>query len=253
MNTPKLVETAVSFVSRHRTEFLTGIGIIGWAATAVLVATETPKALKLIEEKKQEEDKEKLTPVETVATAWKPYIPAVVTGAVSTACLIGASSESVRRTAALATAYKLSETAFTEYKEKVAETFGEKKEQTIREAIAKDKIENNPVSKSEVIITPRGSTLCFDTLSSRYFTADIDTVKRAEIELNRRMQQDIGGYVTINDYYDEIGLAHTEVGDYLGWNSFNLMRLDISSHVADDGRPALVIGHHTAPRYDFDR
>lgn len=251
MNTPKLIGSAVSFVSRHRTEFLTGIGIIGWAATAILVATETPKAMKLIEEKKKEEDKEKLTPTETVATAWKPYVPALVTGTIATACLVSASSESVRRATALATAYKLSETAFDEYRAKVVETFGEKKEQTVRDAIAKDKIDNNPVSKNEVIITSRGSTLCFDTLSSRYFVADIDTVKRAEIELNRRMQHDIGGYVTLNDFYDEIGIAHTGVGDDLGWNSDNLIKLDISSHVAEDGRPALVIGHYVAPKYDF--
>lgn len=55
-----------------------------------------------------------------------------------------------KRTAALATAYKLSETALTEYKEKVVETIGEKKEQLVRDKIDKDHIDKDPVSKKRL-------------------------------------------------------------------------------------------------------
>ena len=104
-------------------------GIAGMITTTVLAVRSTPKALKLIEEKKKEEGVDKLTPAETVKTAWKCYIPAMVLGATSVGCLVGASRVSLRRNAALATAYKLSETALTEYREQVVETIGEKKEQ----------------------------------------------------------------------------------------------------------------------------
>ena len=92
-------------------EILTGLGVAGMITTVVLSVKATPKAMKLIEEEKfnrqNEQDSIKLTKIETVKVAWKPYIPAIVTGTVSVGCLIGAASVSTRRTAAIATAYKL--------------------------------------------------------------------------------------------------------------------------------------------------
>ena len=149
-------------VSKHSPEILTGLGIGGMVTTTVLAVKATPKALKLIEEKKREEHVDDLTVIDTVKATWKCYIPATITGVTSIVCLVGASSVSARRNAALATAYKISETALTEYREKVVETIGEKKEKSVREKIDKDRIDKNPVSKNEVIITKSGETLCYD-------------------------------------------------------------------------------------------
>ena len=126
-----LKDTRKAFV-KHSPEILTGVGIAGMITTTVLAVRATPKALRLIDAKEYEEQRE-LTKFETIKTAWKPYVPAAVTGALSTACLIGASSVSLKRNAALAAAYTLSDTAFREYKEKVVETIGEKKEEMIQE------------------------------------------------------------------------------------------------------------------------
>ncbi len=65
-------------------------------------------------------------PKDIIKTAWPCYIPAAV-GAISVFCLIGASSTNLRRNAALATAYTLSESTLKEYQEKVVETIGEKR------------------------------------------------------------------------------------------------------------------------------
>lgn len=255
LNLTKILKETRIILTKHSPEILTGLGIAGMITTTVLAVKATPKALKLIEDYEETVlfDHEKIKPIEAVKLTWKCYIPAVITGTVSITCLIGASSVNIRRNAALATAYKLSETALTEYREKVVETIGENKEKTVREAVAKDKIEKNPVSEKEVIITGNGDSLCFDPLSSRYFMSNIEAIKKAENTINKRMIQDITGYASINDFYDEIGLSHTEIGDYLGWNSENLIDLDIGAHKADDGRPSLVIGHYNRPQYDYDK
>ena len=114
-------------VKKHSPEILTGIGIAGMITTTVMAVRATPKALILIEEKKDELEVDELTPKETIQAAWTCYIPAAAIGTVSVACLIGASSVNMRRRAALATAYTLSESALKEYQEKVVETIGEKK------------------------------------------------------------------------------------------------------------------------------
>lgn len=251
LNLANLVSNTRQFANKHSPEILTGIGIAGMITTTVLAVRATPKALQLIEEKKNEDWVDELSPLEVVKTAWKPYIPAAVTGVASVACLIGASSVNAKRNAALATAYKLSETALSEYREKVIETIGEKKEKTVRDKVAEERVKKNPVSKSEVIVTNNGTTLCFDPISARYFKSSIDKIKRAENELNKQMLHDISGYVSLNDFYDELGLDHTSVGDDLGWNVDRLIDISFSSQLNDNGEPSVVLDYLVAPKYDF--
>ena len=158
-NLANLMSNTRQFANKHSPEILTGIGIAGMITTTVLAVRATPKALELLEEKKNEDWVDELSPLEVVKAAWKPYVPAAVTGIASVACLIGASSVNAKRNAALATAYKLSETALSEYREKVIETIGEKKEKTVRDKVAEERVKKNPVSKSEVVVTNNGTTL----------------------------------------------------------------------------------------------
>jgi hypothetical protein len=254
-NVAKFAKDIQVGMSKHSPEILTTLGITGMVATTVLAVKATPKAMRLIDEKNRERDyygdDGPMPKLEVVKTCWKCYAPAVLTGLFSAACLIGANSVNARRNAALATAYKLSETALIEYRDKVLDTVGEKKEQTIRDKVAREHIEKNPVTKREVIVTGNGKSLCFDPYSSRYFESDIELIRRAENTLNKQILHDICGTATLNEFYDEIGLPHTEIGDDLGWNTDNLISLDISSHIADDGRPSLVIGHYNRPQYDY--
>ena len=128
--------------------------------------------------------------------------------------------------------------------------FGEKKHETVKDAIAKDKIEKNPIAMQEVIITEKGNTLCYDVLSGRYFKGDIDKIKKAENELNRQMRDEM--YISLNDFYYEIGLENIKLGDELGWNiNEGYIDLSFSSQLASDGTPCLVIDYAVAPRYDY--
>lgn len=240
-------------LKKHSPEILTGIGITGMITTTVLAVKATPKALMLIEERKLDLNTEELKKTEIVKTVWPCYIPTLVTGTLSIACIIGASSVNLRRNAALATAYTIADTARKEYREKVIETIGEKKEMLVRDAIAKDKIEANPVETQQVIITEKGDTLCYDPLSGRYFKSDIDKINRAINEINRRMLDDT--YVSLNDFYYEIGLDNTKIGDQLGWrvDTCGLIDMRFSSQLTNDSTPCLVMDFTDAPMYEYDR
>ncbi len=252
-NLATITKDVRKFASKRSPEILTGIGIAGMITTTVLAVRATPKALELIEEKKKEEWVDELSPLEVVKVAWKPYIPAMVTCVVSTTCLVGASSVHTKRNAALATAYKLSETALSEYREKVVETIGEKKERIVRDKVAEERVKKNPVSKNEVIVTGNGKTLCFDPISGRYFMCSIETIKRAENNLNKQMLHDISGSVSLNEFYDELGLDHVSVGEDLGWNTDQLIDVDFNSQLNDNGEPSVVLDYLAAPKYDFNK
>lgn len=256
-NLANLVKKTQAIMAKRSPEILMGVGIAGMITTTVLAVKATPKALALIEEEKlrkyKETEDDTITKVDALKVAWRPYIPATITGAASIMCLIGSSSVSARRTAALAAAYQISETALTEYREKVVETIGEKKEQLVRDKVAKEKIEKNPVSKSEVIITNDGITLCFDPVSGRYFKSNIERIKRVENTLNKRMLHDITGYISLNEFYDELGLEQTSIGDDLGWNVDNLIDISFSSQIADNGEPSIVLDFRVAPKYGYSK
>lgn len=251
-NITNIIKGIKASISRHSPEILTGIGIAGMVTTTILAVKATPKAIKLIEAEKQAKHVDALSPVDTVKTVWKCYVPAVMTGVSSIACLIGSNAINAKRNAALTTVYTLSEMARNEYKEKVIETIGEKKERTIKEKVDAERIKKDPVSKKEVIITEKGTTLCYDHVFGRYFKSDIDLINRAMNKINREIV--INMYASLNDFYAELGLSPVEMGYDLGWNiDDGTIEIEPSSQLADDGTPCLVIDYSVSPKYNYSR
>lgn len=260
----KIFNDAKSIISKHSPEILTGLGIVGMITTTVLAVKETPKALQIIKEEEEYREElrkadpeiyiQELSTVDIIKMTWKCYIPAAISGAFSIACIVSSNSVNAKRNAALATAYKLSEEAFSIYKDKVIETIGEKKEKSIHDKVDKERIDRKPVSTSEVYITGAGEYLCFDVISGRYFQSDIEKIRRIQNDLNSDM---LTGepYISLSQFYDALGLAHTNVSDRLGWNLYREGKLDIhfGSQIADDGRPCVVVDYMVEPRYEFDK
>lgn len=249
-NLSKIFKGAGQFLSKHSPEVLVGIGITGMITTTILAVRATPKALDLIEKKKKEEHKDKLTPLETVKTTWKCYLPSVITGTSSTACIIGASSMHARRNAALATAYKLSETAFTEYREKMIEEVGEKKDKAVYDKLAQDKVDKTPVNLDDIFRTGKGTARFMDGITGRRFISDMEEIKRAVNQINYRITNDFCGYVTLSEFYSELGLPSTDISDRLGWSAQNgLLDMHYDATIDQDGIPCGVLTYRVAPEW----
>lgn len=247
-----VINSTKNFLSKHSPEILVGIGITGMVTSTVLAVKATPKALGLLEKAKEEKYGEDLTAIETIKTAWKPYIPSMIIGVASISCIIGASAVNTKRNAALATAYAISERSLLTYRDKVIETIGEKKDKEIREKIAQDEVDKKPVSNSQVIITSKGNTLCMDALSGRYFRSDLDKIKKIINELNRDIVTQ--NYVSLNELYYALGLEGLKNGSRLGWNiNEGLIELSYSTCLAENDEPCIVINYETEPYYDFDK
>ena len=156
---------------RHSPEILVGLGIAGAASSVIFAIKATPRAMILLDEKRQELGVEKLEAKEIIKTAAPVYIPTAVSFGVSVACIIGASSVNARRNAALTAAYTLSESTLRTYRDKVLETVGEDKEREIRQAAAIEQQQKTPETQTVVVNHAAGQLKCFDSLSGRYFTA----------------------------------------------------------------------------------
>lgn len=236
-------------INKESPTILTGISITGLISTAILAARAAPAAGKIIEEADAKLNwDEDLTLLEKVKLTWKLYLPAGLVGLSTITCIIGANSIHLRRNAALVGLYTFTEGALKEYQQKVIEVIGDKKDGKIRDEIAQDKLDKNPIDGYNVILTGQGQHLFYDSLSSRYFKSDIETVRKAINDFNVELFKDM--YRTLNDFYDELDIEGTEMGRNMGWNvEDGTLEVRFSAKIATSGEPCVVLNYPVQPRF----
>ena len=238
-------------IMKHSPDILIGMGITGMVSSTILAVKATPKAMTLIEEKKKELKTEKIPAGELAKIVGKCYSFATASGVLGVVCIVGGCSVKNKRNAAIAAAYSLSESSFKTYQEKTLEHIGEKKEQVIREAVAKEAINKVPIKESEIVVTGKGDVLCYDSLSGRYFKSCMEDIRKAENNLNRRMRDE--NCISLNEFYIEIGLREISIGDLLVWHIDNgYIDIDPSTQLTEDDRPCIVLNYRNMPKYYYD-
>jgi hypothetical protein len=256
-------------LNENSTVILTGVGVVGTAATAVLTGRASFKAADLIEDQKaqiaaeknlqenrteeyelQTRDDSILSKTEKFKLVWPHYIPPIAVGVTTIAAIIVAHRIDAKKIAALAIATGVSERVLQEYKDKVVEKFTDRQATAIDDEIAQDRVNNNPPS-GQVIIAGSGDVLCFDDLTGRYFNSTIETIKRAENKVNYTIIQD--DYCSLSTFFEEIGLRPTTYSDMVGWNVNHRMEVKFSTTMSEDSRPCLVLGFTHMPVIDYDK
>jgi hypothetical protein len=248
----KLVRSTKKVFKKHGSTILTCVGAGGVIGTTVLAVKATPKAMLLIEEA-EELKGEKLTVTETVQVAWKPYVPAAVTGAATIACIFGANALNKKQQASLMSAYALLDQKYQDYKNKVADIYGEEADKEIEEEIAKDKYaeyeHNGPLDNGEI--------LYYDEFSHRYFMASPEKVKDAEYEFNKLFA--VLGEATVNEYYELLGISKVMGGDEFGWSQaagaawygYSWIEFSQEKVTMEDGLEAIIITMPFEPTVDY--
>ena len=209
-------------LKKHASTILTCIGGIGVIATSILTAKATPKAMKLLDEAKKEKG-EQLNKIETIKIAGPSYIPAIVTGISTLACIFGANALNKRQQATLMRAYALVDTSFKEYKNKLIELYGEETHHNILDQIAIEKAQDTYIHSAhfctgcDLALEEHCSepVLFYEEYSDRFFESTIEQVITAEYHLNRNYI--LRGYTVLNELYDFLGLEPTEYGSIMGW------------------------------------
>lgn len=238
-------------LDKRTPEILLGFGIAGMAGAIIFAVKATPKAVQIIEAKEKEAGK-KLKWHEKALVAGPCYIPAAVSFIGSATCLIFSSKVQSKRMAAFATAYSLAEESLREYKAKTLEVLGEKKEQEIQDLVAKDSVDRNPVTKTDVIVTGNGKVLCYDKQFGRYFYSTKNKIENAVLDVNNQLLYHES--CSLNDFYSLLDMESVKGGSDLGWCMRNgYLRLSYTSCLADDDTPCLVFTYNIAPIYDFDK
>lgn len=247
-----LAKRAGKLANDNSPAILTAIGLTGTVMTAYLTGKASFKAAEIIQQEYDDRisdaggvnrDFDPAGVKEKVELVWKLFVPAAGTGILTLACIIAANHIGTRRAAALASAYTISEKAFAEYKDKVIEKVGEKKEQGVREELAQDRVNQSPPSRE--VILASGDVLCCDLYTMRYFKSDMESLRRSVNDLNRQLLHD--GYASLTDFYDMIGLPKTTESDEVGWTSDTEMDVKFSTALTDTNLPCITFEFRAMP------
>ena len=218
---------------------------VGTITTAVLVAKASFQAAELITEHELQNapainQKERLRG--RTKLVWKLYIPSAISTVSTIVCIVGANRMESKKTIAATAALAFTERAYSEYRDKVVEEFGTRKDQSIRDKVVADQIANKPAPSQDVLVTGPGNVLCCELFTMRYFACDMEKLRRAVNTLNEKLLKH--DYATLDDFYYLIGLSPTTASGNLGWTSGKLMELVFSTALSDDGRPCITFEYN---------
>lgn len=252
----KTVKTSISKagfeVKKHSPEILLITGIVGVITAAVVACKATMNVPEIIDEAKENIDavhscmeddsiaedysegdaKKDLTIVyvKTGAKLVYNYIPSIVIGALSITSILASNNILKGRNVALAAAYTAVDNRFKEYRNRVAERFGEEVEKELRyNMITKTITETNTDENGKEITIEKNEKIVDEKSVSMYarffdeYCPNWEKDSEYNLMFLRAQQQYANdllrsrGFIFLNEVYDLIGIPRTKVGQIVGW------------------------------------
>lgn len=253
----KLCHRSMTHLKRNSATILTCVGAAGVVLTAVTAVKATPKAIKILEQAKKEKG-EDLTKLEATVAAAPAYIPSVVIGASTIACIFGANVLNKRQQAAITSAYALLDSSYKKYRTKLVELYGDDADIKIREEILKEDCKDIDVwAPGCGSIDRKGERRLFQ-FNGRVFESTMESVINAQYHFNRNFS--MRGDACLNEFYEFLGLSTTEEGSVLGWSCSQLIEewettwIDFDNHpvTLENGEECFIIDTLISPILDYE-
>lgn len=239
-------------VQKYSPEILAGVGVVGVVASTVMACKATMKLDEILNDSR--ETREKIVDVkdnpeytevyspedakkdltinytQTAVKIAKLYAPAVMLGSASLGCLLASNGILRKRNAALSAAYVTVDKSFKEYRNRVAERFGNEVEKEIRYNIKAEEIEKVVFDEegNETVVKETLKTMDPNLYSdyARFFD-EASPCWQNDPEYNLmflKSQQQYAndllrakGRLFLNDVYDMLGIDKTKAGQVVGW------------------------------------
>lgn len=231
---------------KHSPTILFAAGITGFVATTVLASRATLKLHDVLDQFENDKamaeraldnddvDYDEFDYKSDVATLYgtaavdifKLYGPAILVGGLSVAALTSSHHILNKRNAGLTAAYAALDRAFTQYRNRVRDEYGDEKERELRHGVIKHEYtitdENGKTVKQQTKkIGPDGPSMyaCFfDELNKNW--SPVPAYNKIFLLAQQRYANDLlkaRGHVFLNDVYDGLGIDRTPAGAVVGW------------------------------------
>ena len=280
-------------LSKYSPEILLTVGIAGVVTSAILACRATMKAQDVIEEHEDKLDEIQRNvrisdegtgyqyPVDNqrrdtwlvyaqTSLEWiKLYGPSVSLGLGSIACILASYKIVHKRSVAIMAAYKTVEEAFSKYRQRVKEEYGEEKEYMIRHGLKSEQIIEEEVDedgkKHKVKKTKYIGSSDLPSPYARWFDNSVIAWSDKDpsynyffVRSNQNFFNDLlntRGHVFLNEVYDAFGFDRTYEGAVVGWALHHGGDDFIDFDVFDENnqaKRAFVNGHGEAILLDFN-
>lgn len=260
MNYLMMAKTAVKngakYVAKHSPTIMTIFGVCMMGGATVHAIAETPKAAEELGELEDLPDishKEYLK--KKAQIIFYHYWLTAMLAFGGAGLIFWGHHVTLGQTATAIAAYNMKADELEKLKNKIVDTDGEKHLEKMETEVLKDKVGNGPKNESDICPTGKGSTLCYEAVSGRYFYSDIEKIRKAANDMNdwindsKQYGEEID--VSLNEWFDYLGLERTTVGNKLGWHN-QIVNLKFTSVLTANNEPCLVVGYKDAPVWDFD-
>lgn len=236
------------YLHNNSSTILTVLGAIGLVTTVVMAVKATPKAMKLLDnaERFGEDD---LTTIDKAVLVAPVYIPTVVMGTATIACMFGANVLSKNKQASLASAYALLDNYHKQYRKTLIDLHGKEADIEVRNEMAREHCNYHVIDND----FPDEKVLFYEELSGETIARYERDVIDAEYHFNRNFT--MRGCASLNEFYEFLGIPQTEYGESIGWSmSSGIQWVDFEHRLIskdDGGTPVYAIDMVFAPDADY--
>ena len=248
----KVFNNSKNMVQKYSPEILMGVGVVGIVTSGVMACKATLKLNDILDECKETRDKIKAVEsdpyyndkytaedakkdltvnyMQTSIKIAKLYAPALLLGSASIGCLLASNDILRKRNAALSAAYMTVDKGFKEYRQRVADRFGEEVEKEIRYNIKAQEVETTVVNEdgSETVVKETVNVMDPNLYSdyARFFD-EFNPNWQNDPEYNLmflKSQQQYAndllrsrGRLFLNEVYELLGIEKSKAGQIVGW------------------------------------
>ncbi len=229
------MNTTRVFLRTHKRGILIGAGVVLTLAAVCEAVRATSKAKDIIDECEYEKFESlgmpeegsedfHLTKSETLRAVWKCYILTVLLTGGAVTCMISSHIASNRTIGAMSAAYASLLETYNVYRDNVRKVVTNSENQrithgTVHDIVASDKELVPEKLKSSLIISDGTEILFRDAYSAKgtgYFKMTMNDARKAVAKFNKWLMDN--DRATLNDWYDFLGLGHSDLGDCLWWS-----------------------------------
>lgn len=290
--TTRNLHKAGFMLQKRSPEILLAVGVVSAIGSTVMACKSTTKASEVMKKTKEEvtlihdcmenpelaaeytkEDANKdlaITYTKCAVKVAKVYAPAIGMGILSLGCILASHNILRQRNLAFAAAYATVDKSFKQYRERVAEKFGDEVEKhlhydmkatEITETIIDEETgEEKHIDKTVMVANTASEYMKVFDEANPYWEKDADFnlmfLRSQQTFANDKLRAQ--GYLFLNDVYKALGFPETRAGQIVGWlynpkNEMGDNEVDFGmNHLDDQGVRDFINGYERSIWLDFN-
>lgn len=241
-----IFKSVYNAMKKHSPELLIGGSIASMLGAIVLAIRNTPKMNEELDRKRNDEDLD-FRPIDEAKVVIKHQLPSIILFVTGSAGIIGANAVHLKRNAALSVLVQTGEVAATQYRTIVERVVSDEDK---REIDRQYNEERKKTTGQAPLIICGDRYWIKDEFTNVMFESNIQNIITAANECNSRLPDE--RYVSLNDFYAELGIDNSASGSVVGWNStkMGLIRPIFDAEIID-GKPIVLMSYRTNPDETF--